>query len=163
MTNSTQRTVVITGVGAERGIGRATAHRFAKDGWAVAGLDLDGDASAKLATELTEQYGVPAYGGTVNVADEDSVLAARDAVHNADLPTVGAVLNIAGITSPVPFLDTTLELWNKIFAVNATGTYLVTKAFMPDIGSRESSEPYVSSSSTPMVPASASAAYSAMA
>ncbi|HYP91625.1 MAG TPA: SDR family NAD(P)-dependent oxidoreductase [Mycobacterium sp.] len=133
MTNSTQRTVVITGVGAERGIGRATAHRFAKDGWAVAGLDLDGDASAKLATELTEQYGVPAYGGTVNVADEDSVLAARDAVHNADLPTVGAVLNIAGITSPVPFLDTTLELWNKIFAVNATGTYLVTKAFLPDM------------------------------
>src|SRR6185369_5800552 len=66
---TTQRTVIITGVGAERGIGRATAHRFAKDGWAVAGLDLDGDASAKLATELTEQYGVPAYGGTVNVAD----------------------------------------------------------------------------------------------
>ena len=98
MSSSTQRTVVITGVGAERGIGRATAHRFAKDGWAVAGLDLDGDASAKLATELTEQYGVPAYGGTVNVADEESVLAARDAVHAADLPTVGAVLNIAGIT-----------------------------------------------------------------
>ena len=42
MTTSTQRTVVITGVGAERGIGRATAHRFARDGWAVVGLDLDG-------------------------------------------------------------------------------------------------------------------------
>jgi NAD(P)-dependent dehydrogenase (short-subunit alcohol dehydrogenase family) len=133
MSNSTQRTVVITGVGAERGIGRATAHRFAKDGWAVAGLDLDADASAKLAAELTEQYGVPAYGGPVNVADEESVLAARDAVHAADLPTVGAVLNIAGITSPVPFLETTLDLWNKIFAVNATGTYLVTKAFLPDM------------------------------
>ena len=76
---------------------------------------------------------MPAYGGAVNVADEDSVLAARDAVHAADLPTVGAVLNIAGITSPVPFLETTLELWNKIFAVNATGTYLVTKAFLPDM------------------------------
>ena len=133
MSSSTQRTVVITGVGAERGIGRATAHRFARDGWAVAGLDLDGDASAKLAAELTERYGVPAYGGPVNVADEASVLAARDAVHAADLPTVGAVLNIAGITSPVPFLETTLDLWNKIFAVNATGTYLVTKAFLPDM------------------------------
>ena len=40
-----QRTVVITGVGAERGIGRGTAHRFARDGWAVAGLDLDGVAA----------------------------------------------------------------------------------------------------------------------
>ena len=75
-----QRTVVITGVGAERGIGRATAHRFARDGWAVAGLDLDGDAAEKLAAELTERYGVPAFGAAVDVADEESVLAARDAV-----------------------------------------------------------------------------------
>ena len=49
------------------------------------------------------------------------------------LPPVGALANIAGITSPVPFLDTTLELWNKVMAVNATGTYLVTKAFLPDM------------------------------
>ncbi len=131
--SSTQRTVVITGVGAERGIGRATAHRFARDGWAVAGLDLDGAAAEKLAIELSERYGVPAFGGQVNVADEESVTAARDAVRDAGLPTVGAVLNIAGITSPVPFLETTLELWNKIFAVNATGTYLVTKAFLPEM------------------------------
>jgi 2-hydroxycyclohexanecarboxyl-CoA dehydrogenase len=44
---------------------------------------------------------------------------------------VGALANIAGITSPVPFLETTLELWNKVMTVNATGTYLVTKAFLP--------------------------------
>ena len=33
----------------------------------------------------------------------------------------------------MPFLDTTLDLWNQIFAVNATGTYLVTKAFLPEM------------------------------
>jgi NAD(P)-dependent dehydrogenase (short-subunit alcohol dehydrogenase family) len=131
--STTQRTVVITGVGAERGIGRGTAHRFAADGWAVAGLDLDATAAQKLAAELTEQYGVPAFGGGVDVADEVSVLAARDAVAAAGLPTVGAVLNIAGIASPVSFLDTTLELWNRVFAVNSTGTYLVTKAFLPEM------------------------------
>jgi 2-hydroxycyclohexanecarboxyl-CoA dehydrogenase len=128
---STQRTVIITGVGAERGIGRASAHRFARDGWAVVGLDLDGTSAEKLAAGLTETYGVPALGREVDVADETSVAEARDAVEQADLPPVGAVLNIAGITSPVPFLDTTLELWNRIFAVNATGTYLITKAFLP--------------------------------
>jgi 2-hydroxycyclohexanecarboxyl-CoA dehydrogenase len=69
----------------------------------------------------------------VDVADEASVLAVRDAVKAANLPTVGAVLNIAGITSPVPFLETTVELWNRIFAVNVTGTYLVTKAFLPEM------------------------------
>ena len=51
----------IVSLGAERGIGRATAHRFARDGWAIAGLDLDGDAAEKLAAELTERYGVPAH------------------------------------------------------------------------------------------------------
>ena len=130
---SVQRTAVITGVGAERGIGRATAHRFARDGWAIVGLDLDGNAAEKLASELTERYAVPAFGAAVDVADEASVLAVRDAVQAANLPTVGAVLNIAGITSPVPFLETTVELWNRIFAVNVTGTYLVTKAFLPEM------------------------------
>ena len=33
----------------------------------------------------------------------------------------------------MPFLETTLDLWNKVMAVNATGTYLVTKAFLPDM------------------------------
>src|SRR6476661_3899109 len=90
MTTIKQRTAVITGVGAERGIGRATAHRFARDGWAVVGLDLDGDAAEKLAGELTERYGVPAFGAAVDVANEESVLAVRDAVQAANLPTVGA-------------------------------------------------------------------------
>jgi 2-hydroxycyclohexanecarboxyl-CoA dehydrogenase len=130
---STQRTVVITGVGTQRGIGRATAHRFARDGWAVVGLDLDGVAAEMLAAELAELYGVRALGRRVDVADEDSVASSRAAVAAAGLPVVGAVLNIAGITSPVPFLDTTLDLWNRIFAVNATGTYLVTKAFLPEM------------------------------
>jgi 2-hydroxycyclohexanecarboxyl-CoA dehydrogenase len=125
-----QRTAVITGVGAARGIGRATAHRLAADGWAVAALDLDGVAAEKLATEITERYGVPAYGGVVDVADEGSVQAARDAVLGAGLPVIGAVVNIAGITSPLPFRETTLELWNKVMAVNVTGTYLVTKTFL---------------------------------
>jgi 2-hydroxycyclohexanecarboxyl-CoA dehydrogenase len=130
---TTQRTAIITGVGADRGIGRGTAHRFAQDGWAVVGLDLDGAAAEKLAAELGERYDVPALGRQVDVADESSVAAAREAVSAAGLPSVGAVLNIAGITSPVPFLDTTLELWNRIFAVNSTGTYLVTKAFLPEM------------------------------
>jgi NAD(P)-dependent dehydrogenase (short-subunit alcohol dehydrogenase family) len=63
------------------------------------------------------------------------VAAARDAVDAevaaGNLPAVGALVNIAGITSPVPFLETTLELWHKVMDVNATGTYLVTRAFLP--------------------------------
>jgi 2-hydroxycyclohexanecarboxyl-CoA dehydrogenase len=130
----TQRTAVITGAGAPRGIGRATAARLARDGWAVALLDLDERAAKEAADEIA---GAPVFPHVVDVADEESVLAAHRAVRAevdaGRLPAVGAVVNIAGITSPVPFLETTLELWNKVMAVNATGTYLVTKAFLPDL------------------------------
>lgn len=128
--SDTQRTVVITGVAAQRGIGRAAAHRFARDGWAVAGFDVAGDPAGQLGKELSERYGVPAFGAEMDVADEGSVLRARDAVSEAGLPVVGAVLNVAGITSRTPFLDTGLDLWNTIMSVNATGTYLVTRAFV---------------------------------
>ncbi|MFH5208453.1 SDR family NAD(P)-dependent oxidoreductase [Antrihabitans sp. NCIMB 15449] len=131
------RTAVVTGATSERGIGRATAERYAEDGWAIVILDLDGEVSAKVAAEIGGTYNVPAFGHAVDVSDEASVeaayLATRSEVDSGALPAVGAVANIAGITSPVSFLDTTLELWTRVFAVNATGTYLVTKAFLPDM------------------------------
>ncbi|EME50643.1 SDR family NAD(P)-dependent oxidoreductase [Rhodococcus ruber] len=133
--SSTQRTAVVTGATSERGIGLATVRRYAEDGWAVVVLDLDGEKSAKVAAEIGSEYSVPAFGHEIDVADESSVRRAHDAVAAevaaGTLPPVGALANIAGITSPVPFLDTTLELWNKVMAVNATGTYLVTRAFLP--------------------------------
>ncbi|MCR2810952.1 MULTISPECIES: SDR family NAD(P)-dependent oxidoreductase [unclassified Microbacterium] len=131
------RTAVLTGAAAERGIGQAAAREYAKAGWAIAVLDLDGEAAARVAADIAAEYDVPAYGGPVNVADEASVTAAQQEVASrvtdGSLPPVGALANIAGITSPVPFLETTLDLWNKVMAVNATGTYLVTKAFLPDM------------------------------
>jgi NAD(P)-dependent dehydrogenase (short-subunit alcohol dehydrogenase family) len=130
-----QRTAVITGATSERGIGLTTARRYAREGWAVVVLDLDGEKSAKVAAEIGNESGVPAFGFEINVTDEASVAAARDAVDAevaaGNLPAVGALVNIAGITSPVPFLETTLELWHKVMDVNATGTYLVTRAFLP--------------------------------
>lgn len=130
-----QRTAVITGATSERGIGVATARRYAREGWAVTILDLDGEKSAKVAAEIANEFNVPAFGYEIDVTSEESVAAAQAAVEAevraGNLPMVGALANIAGITSPVPFLETTLDLWNKVMAVNATGTYLVTKAFLP--------------------------------
>ena len=114
-----------------------TARRYANQGWGIVILDLDGEKSAKVAAEIGNEFNVPAFGYEIDVANEESVIAAQAAVAAevaaGNLPPVGALANIAGITSPVPFLETTLELWNKVMAVNATGTYLVTKAFLPDM------------------------------
>jgi 2-hydroxycyclohexanecarboxyl-CoA dehydrogenase len=137
MTTTIQRTAVLTGATSDRGIGITTARRYANEGWAVVILDLDGEKSAKVAAEIGNEFNVPAFGHEIDVASEDSVNAAYRAVaaeiSAGTLPAVGALANIAGITSPVPFLETTLELWNKVMAVNSTGTYLVTKAFLPDM------------------------------
>ena len=137
MSNTIQRTAVLTGATSDRGIGITTARRYANDGWAVVILDLDGEKSAKVAADIGNEYNVPAFGHEIDVANEESVNAAYRAVAaevgSGNLPPVGALANIAGITSPVPFLETTLELWNKVMAVNSTGTYLVTKAFLPDM------------------------------
>ncbi|MBM6622290.1 SDR family oxidoreductase [Micrococcaceae bacterium RIT802] len=135
--NSIQRTAVVTGATSDKGIGKAIATRFARDGWGVVVLDLNGAVASDVAADISGEHGVPALGHAVDVADEQSVDAALAAVRNAvaagELPVVGAVANIAGITSPVPFLETTRELWDRIMAVNATGTYLMTKAFLPDM------------------------------
>ncbi|WP_347346303.1 SDR family NAD(P)-dependent oxidoreductase [Microbacterium sp.] len=127
MTETTQQlTAVVTGAASIRGIGRATARRLASDGWAVAIVDLDGDAAAAAAAELAEEFGVPALGLGADVTDEASVDAAVSRIE-AELPPVGGLANIAGITSPVPFFETTLAEWNRVMAINATGTYLTTK------------------------------------
>ena len=132
---SIEKTAVITGATSDKGIGATVAARYAREGWAIVILDLDGEKSAKVAAEIGNQYAVPAFGYGIDVTSEESVTAAYDAVAAevtaGNLPPIGALANIAGITSPVPFLKTTLELWNKVFAVNSTGTYLVTRAFLP--------------------------------
>jgi 2-hydroxycyclohexanecarboxyl-CoA dehydrogenase len=135
--SNTPRTAVITGAASPKGIGMAVAERYARQGWAVVVLDLDGEKAAKVAAEIGSTHNAAAFGHAVDVADEASVEAAYGAVRQevaaGNLPPVGALANIAGITSPVPFLETTRELWDKVMAVNATGTYLVTKAFLPDM------------------------------
>jgi 2-hydroxycyclohexanecarboxyl-CoA dehydrogenase len=57
-----QRTAVITGATSDRGIGMATARRYARQGWAVVVLDLDGEKSAKVAREIGNELNVPSFG-----------------------------------------------------------------------------------------------------
>lgn len=128
-----QRTVVVTGAASARGIGQATARRYAADGWAVAILDLDGAGAEQAAAEIAEDAEVPCLGLHVDVTDQDSVSSAAEAVRRSTLPPVGALANIAGLPSPVPFLDVNLQLWHRVIDVNLTGTFLVTQAFLPDM------------------------------
>ena len=124
------RTAVVTGAASARGIGRATAGRLAEAGWAVAILDIDGDAAEQTAAQLAETHGVPALGVRADISDEGSVDIAVSAVERALPPVIGLV-NVAGVSSPVPFLEVTPAEWDRVFAVNMRGTFLVTRRVVP--------------------------------
>ena len=123
---SEQLTAIVTGAASARGIGRATARRLAAQGWAVGVIDLDGAAAIATAEEIATEFGVPTLGVAADVTDEASVDAAVTAIEAA-LPPLGALANIAGVTSPTRFFNTTLEEWNRVMSINATGTYVVSK------------------------------------
>ena len=75
--SNTKRTAVITGATSDRGIGIDVARRYAREGWAVVILDLDGEKSAKVAAEIGNQFAVPAFGYAVDVTSDESVAAPR--------------------------------------------------------------------------------------
>lgn len=129
------RTMVVTGAASERGIGRALATRAVRGGWSVAVLDIDATAAKTTATALSQRYGNACVGIGVDVADEDSVDAALAQIEG-ELPPVVGLANVAGVSSPIPFLELDTAEWDRVFAVNIRGVYLVTRRIVPGMVSR---------------------------
>ncbi|OZM78466.1 SDR family NAD(P)-dependent oxidoreductase [Pseudonocardia sp. MH-G8] len=121
-----ERTVLLTGAASPRGIGRATADRMAREGWAVAVLDVDASQAEAAAAEIAQARGVPTVGVGADVSDEAAVDAAVARVE-AELPPLVGLVNLAGISSPTPFVQETVAGWDRVFAVNARGTFVVTQ------------------------------------
>jgi 2-hydroxycyclohexanecarboxyl-CoA dehydrogenase len=120
------RTAVVTGAASVRGIGHATAHRLAAEGWSVAVLDLDDDACRATAAEVADGHDVPTAGIGTDVADQASVDSALTRVE-ATLPPVVGLANVAGVSSPTPFLEVTADEWDRVLDINLKGTFLVTQ------------------------------------
>jgi 2-hydroxycyclohexanecarboxyl-CoA dehydrogenase len=129
------RTAIVTGAGSARGIGRETCLRLATAGWTVAALDLDEDGARETARLASEAGGNGAVGLACDVANAGAVDAAVSAIER-DLPPVAALVNNAGITAPTRFLDIESDEWDRIFAVNVRGVYLVTRRTLPGLVDR---------------------------
>lgn len=130
-----QRTAVVTGTSSLKGIGFHSALRYVQEGWAVAMLDINEAGAAAAAAEVlarVPEATVKSF--AVDVTSEESVKAVAEAIKNdPDLPPVGALANIAGIPSPVPFLEVSLELWHRVVDINLTGTFLTCREFLPQM------------------------------
>ncbi|WP_420174975.1 SDR family NAD(P)-dependent oxidoreductase [Luteococcus sp. OSA5] len=128
------RTAVVTGASSLKGIGYNTALRFAREGWAVAMLDINEDGVRQAAQTVRDEVpGAAIECFTANVADAASVEQVATAILESALPPVGALANIAGIPSPKGFLEIGLEEWNRVIAVNLTGSFLLSQALVPQM------------------------------
>ena len=120
------RTAIVTGATSPRGIGRATVELLASQGWHVGIMDLDQSACDELADEVTAKHNVKAFGAAADVADEQQVRSAIDRIEAA-LPQIVALANIAGVSSPVGYLDLNSQEWHRVIDVNLNGVHYVTR------------------------------------
>ncbi|WP_193597134.1 SDR family NAD(P)-dependent oxidoreductase [Microbacterium sp. YJN-G] len=122
-----ERTAIVTGAASERGIGRAVAHRLAREGWAVAVIDLDADAAERVASEIHDVHGIAARGYGLDVTDRAGSVGVVDRV-TVDLPQLVGIVNNAGISSPTAFLEVSEDEWRRIIDVNLNGAFHLTQA-----------------------------------
>jgi 2-hydroxycyclohexanecarboxyl-CoA dehydrogenase len=118
------RVALITGGG--RGIGRAIALRLASDGLAV--------AVAARTREQVEDTARAAAGRAlalrVDVSDADSIAAAVEHT-TRELGPIDVLVNNAGVAESAPFVKTEPDFWERHFAINVRGPYLLTRAVLP--------------------------------
>ena len=119
-----QRVAVVTG--AARGIGAATATRLARDGFAVAVLDLD-EAACEAVADAIRAEGGTALGLGVDVTDAEQVESGVARVADELGPPV-VLVNNAGIIRDNLIFKMTEGDWDAVMAVHLKGAFLMTRA-----------------------------------
>ncbi|MGO7393820.1 SDR family NAD(P)-dependent oxidoreductase [Rhizobium ruizarguesonis] len=128
MTDRLKGKVAIISGGAT-GMGGAASKLFAAEGARVAIIDRNGDAAAETVKHIRDAGG-EADCWTADVSDEAAVNAAVAGVEER-YGAVTVLFNHAGTIVIKPFLETTVEEWDWLHAVNVRSMFLMTKAVLP--------------------------------
>jgi NAD(P)-dependent dehydrogenase (short-subunit alcohol dehydrogenase family) len=128
--------------GGASGIGAETARVFAAQGASVVLCDLQDDLGQTVAKQISDTGGAAEY-RTLDVCQEDQWIALISTVEQK-YGKVNVLGNIAGISgrpagmtvqtgniAGTPLAEQSLENWNRIMEVNATGVFLGTKTVIP--------------------------------
>jgi 2-hydroxycyclohexanecarboxyl-CoA dehydrogenase len=123
------RVAVVTG-GAS-GMGAAIGRRLVAQGHRVALLDLDGEGAQRIAKDLRAR-GANAIGCPVDVADRAAVDEALREVHS-EFGLIEIMVTSAGLDAFESFTDISVAAWERMLAVNLTGTFHCLQAAVPDM------------------------------
>ena len=132
MSAERSRVALVTGAGS--GIGRAIAEKLGKEGERVVVNDLKGEAADEVVAGIKESGGEAssAPGDVSDVEDVDRIVAAaREAYGSPEI-----LVNNAGFLQQKRFVDLTVEDFDRMIAVHLRGTFLCTRAVLPEMLSR---------------------------
>ena len=118
---------VVTGGG--RGIGRAIALAFAREGADVAVIDRLADNAESVAAQIGE-IGRKGHAFAADVSDEASVTAALTQAEQ-QLGQVDVLMNNAGISTHAKLVDMPIATWDEMIAVNLRSVFLCTRVVLP--------------------------------
>ncbi|RVU03864.1 3-hydroxybutyrate dehydrogenase [Novosphingobium umbonatum] len=116
--------------GAASGLGLGIARRFVAEGGKVALADLNGEAAAAAAAELTAQGPGEAIGIAMDVTSEEQVEAGVAATV-ARWGTVDVLVSNAGVQIVNPVENFAFADWKKMLAIHLDGAFLTSKAVLP--------------------------------
>ncbi len=129
------KVAVVTGAG--RGLGRAIAEQYGREGASVICCDLD-PVAAQAAADALGVAGGSAIAIPADVADRASVAALAEQALAA-FGRIDIVCTNAGILDDfMPLAETSDALWDRVLAVNLTGPFTVSRAFIPHMLERGS-------------------------
>ncbi|AZQ63801.1 3-ketoacyl-ACP reductase [Flammeovirga pectinis] len=129
MINLTGKKAIITG--GSRGLGKATAIAFAKEGIDIAITGRNENALKETVSELSS-YGVKAIYSVFDVGNYEEVKGGIKTCIDA-LGTVDILVNNAGIAAFGSFMEMEVSQWSQIIQTNVMGMYYVTKEVLPHL------------------------------
>ena len=129
MSQLKNKKAIITG--GSRGLGKATAIAFAKEGIDVAVTGRDESALQETVSEL-EKLGVKAYYAAFDVSNHEEVKSSVSKLISK-LGSVDILVNNAGIAAFGSFQDMEVEQWSQIIQTNVMGMYYMTKEVLPHL------------------------------
>src|SRR5712691_12173777 len=129
------RLAFITGGG--RGIGRAIAIAFAREGASVTVAARTREQIESVAKEIAGEFGTEVLAVECDVANSESVNRAFERTNEKFSRGPDILVNNAGIAETAPFVKTDEAMWQRHLAVNLTGTFHCTRAaLLPMVAKR---------------------------